>query len=236
MIGASISASTSANWISNFNYNTNNKITFTIGAQEINTQQRTATITLSYAGATDVTVTIIQAAGEVNGGGPEPTNKTGWYRVESTDWLNVGDTIIIASDDEEYAMSTTQNTSNRGVTEIYKNMDGSYETCNTSSNIQEFILEAGTINGTYAFKCSNGDNVDKYIYAASNSANQLKTYATLNDNGSFAISFNSDYSANIIAQGTNSRNTIRYYKSGDNRSFNCYASGQKPIIIYKKYQ
>ena len=236
MSGASISASTSANWISNFNYNANNKITFTVGAQEINTQQRIATITLSYAGATDVTVTIIQAAGEVNGGGPEPTNKTGWYRVESTDWLNVGDNIIIASVDEEYAMSTTQNISNRGVTEIYKNMDGSYETCNTSLNIQEFILEAGTINGTYAFKCSNGDNVDKYIYAASNSANQLKTYATLNDNGSFAISFNSDYSANIIAQGTNSRNTIRYYKSGDNRSFNCYASGQKPIIIYKKYQ
>ena len=133
-------------------------------------------------------------------------------------------------------MSTTQNTSNRGISSITKSTDENYKTCTISNDIQEFILESGIQNNTFALRCISGDEAGKYIYAASNSSNQLKTYTTLNDNGSFLITFESDYSANIVAQGTNSRNTIRYYKSGDNRAFNCYASGQKPVLIYKKYQ
>ena len=158
------------------------------------------------------------------------------YRVESFNWLNIGDRIIIVAADDDYALSTTQNLSNRSGVEITKSNDGSYRTCTISNDVQEFILENGTVNSTFALRCINGTEVGKYIYASSNSSNQLKSYATLNDNGSFLITFESDYSANIVAQGTNSRNTIRYYKSGDNRAFNCYASGQKLVLIYKKYQ
>lgn len=150
--------------------------------------------------------------------------------------MNIGDRIIIVAADDDYALSTTQNSSNRSSVEITKSNDGSYRTCTISNDVQEFILENGTVNSTFALRCINGTEVGKYIYASSNSSNQLKSYATLNNNGSFLISFESDYSANIIAQGTNSRNTIKFYSTTNSKMFSCYESGQKPVLIYKKYQ
>ena len=232
--GSSINVRTSADWISNITY-TSTKIKFNVNAQEENATERTTTITLSYPNANDVIITFTQGAYIANGGGPEPTDKNGWYRVESSNWLNIGDRIIIVAADDDYALSTTQNSSNRSGIEITKSNDGSYRTCTISNDVQEFILENGTVNSTFALRCINGTEVGKYVYASSNSSNQLKSYATLNDNGSFLISFESDYSANIVAQGTNSRNTIKFYSSTNNKMFSCYESGQKPILIYKYY-
>lgn len=83
---------------------------------------------------------------------------------------------------------------------------------------------------TYALRTSNG----KYLYAASNSSNHLKTEDELdkNGNGLWAITYNDDV-VSIVAQGTNSHKILRF---NENNSiiFSCYASGQSPVQLYKK--
>ena len=58
--GVTLTATTPASWISNLNVNaTSSKVTFPTTANE-GTEDRTATVTLSYTGATDKTVTVTQ--------------------------------------------------------------------------------------------------------------------------------------------------------------------------------
>ena len=66
---ATLSASTTASWISNINYATSGKVTFDVAAQVTGAEARSATITLSYAGADPVIVTVNQAAGPSLGSG-----------------------------------------------------------------------------------------------------------------------------------------------------------------------
>jgi len=68
--GVSVMASTTANWISDFNYATAGKVTFTVAENTV-AEAREAVITLAYSGAESKTVTVKQAAAEV-GGGDEP--------------------------------------------------------------------------------------------------------------------------------------------------------------------
>ena len=74
--GKSISATSDQDWVNKFDYSTNGKISFAVDA---NTgDERTATVTLSYEGADDVTVLVTQAAaGSVS-------KKTVTYTVTST--------------------------------------------------------------------------------------------------------------------------------------------------------
>lgn len=91
-----------------------------------------------------------------------------------------------------------------------------------------FILVAQG-EGKYALRTSNG----KYLYAASNSSNHLKTEDELdkNGNGLWAITYNDDV-VSIVAQGTNSHKILRFNEN--NSIFSCYASGQSPVQLYKK--
>lgn len=88
-----------------------------------------------------------------------------------------------------------------------------------------FTLEAGTKSDTYAFNTGSG-----YIYAASSSANQLKTQQTNDDNGSWTISYTAEGTATIKASGTNSRNLLKYNSSSN--LFSCYSKGQDAVAIY----
>lgn len=60
---ATLSASTDAEWITNINYATAGQVTFDVAAQEPGAASRDAVITLAYAGAKSVPVTVSQAAG-----------------------------------------------------------------------------------------------------------------------------------------------------------------------------
>lgn len=90
-----------------------------------------------------------------------------------------------------------------------------------------FTLEAQGDN--YALRTSNG----KYLYAASNSSNYLKTEDALdaNNNGLWAITYE-DNEWSIVAQGDHTRNIMRFNESSI--IFSCYSSGQKAIKLYKK--
>ncbi len=60
-------------WISNINYSNAGQVTFDVAAQETDAAARSAVIVLSYSGASDVEVTVNQAAGPSSGGKTEYT-------------------------------------------------------------------------------------------------------------------------------------------------------------------
>lgn len=143
--------------------------------------------------------------------------------VTNVSSLKAGDTVIIAAAAYNYALSTTQNTNNRGQVAITK----SNNTISYMDGLQELTLESGTATGSFSFNTGSG-----YLYAASSSSNYLKTNTTKDANGSWAITISSDGTATIVAQGANTRNTMQYNTSG---LFACYSSAsQKAISIYKK--
>ena len=148
--------------------------------------------------------------------------------VESVSDLVIGNDVIVAANGtKNVALSIKQNTSNRGETPATKSADG--KTITITEQVQIFVLEQGTKDGSYAFHCSNGDNAG-YIYAASSSSNHLKTQETLDDNASWKIEI-SDKEATITAQGTNTRNILKYNSSSS--LFSCYASGQQTVYLYQ---
>ena len=126
--------------------------------------------------------------------------------------LTVDSEIIIVAADSDVALSTTQNNNNRG---------------QAGSTVQVITIEDGTKDGTVAFNVGNG-----YLYAASSGSNYLRTETTLSDNSSWTVSI-ADGVATIIAQGTNTRNTMQYNQT--NSLFSCYGSAsQKAVSIYKR--
>ena len=151
---------------------------------------------------------------------------SGWNLVKDVNDLAVGDQIIIAAKDYDYAMSTNQKDNNRGQADITK----SENTISTpGSTVQIFTLKAGTTDGTFAFYTGSG-----YIHAASSSSNYLRTQTTNNANGSWEITLSSDGVATIVAQGDYTRNVMQYNQTSS--LFACYGSAsQKPIVIYKNY-
>lgn len=156
---------------------------------------------------------------------PEPPADPNAYTlVTNVSDLEIGSNIVIASADNNYAMSTTQNSNNRGITSITK----SGNTITTPSDaVQIFTLEKGASDGTYSFYTGSG-----YIYAASSSSNQLKTETTKSKNSSFEISINNKVTS-IVAKGTNTRNVLRYNSSSS--LFACYSSAtQDAVCLYQK--
>ena len=147
-----------------------------------------------------------------------------WKLVTDAAALNVGDKVVIVAAESEYAMSTKQNTNNRGRTPVLKYEDQ----LTINDNVQVLTLEEGKVNGTFAFNTGSG-----YLYAASSSNNYLRTQQKNNDNGSWKITISSDGVASIVAQGTYTRKVMQYNQSST--LFACYASAsQKAISIYKE--
>ena len=152
--------------------------------------------------------------------------------VEDESDLSQGDIVLITNADGSAAMSTTQNSNNRGKTN--SGIENDEITISGETSIQVFMLEEYTVGNvdTFAFNTGSG-----YIYAAGASSNNyMRTTETINDNAKFAISI-ADGVASIVAQGTASRNTI-FYNSQNAGVFSCYAT--KPqntgedVNIYKK--
>ena len=144
--------------------------------------------------------------------------------VTDASTLKIGDQIIIVAKDDDVALSTNQKDNNRGQAEVTK--DGN--TVTFGADTQIITLVGGTHETTFGFQVDGS-----YLYAASSSYNYLRTQADLDENGSWTISITADGAATIIAQGTNTRNTMRYNSSS--KLFACYAldNSQKDLCIYK---
>lgn len=148
--------------------------------------------------------------------------------VEDASELTADSEIIIVASDYDVALSTTQNSNNRGQAGITKSINKS-TISDPGLTVQVITVEDGTKDGTIAFNVGEG-----YLYAASSEKNYLRTEATLTDNSSWTVSI-VDGVATIVAQGTNTRNKLRYNSAANNgQLFSCYASGQSDVTIYKR--
>ena len=143
-------------------------------------------------------------------------NAPAWTLVTNASTLKAGDKIVIAGtgDNSNYALSTAQKSNNRGAVAATKTDDKIEEV----DNMQILTLETGTKTGTFAFNTGSG-----YLYAASSSQNYLRTQTQNNDNGSWKIAI-ADGVATVVAQGTNTRNTMRYNYNNGSPLFAAYAS------------
>ncbi|MBR1576276.1 MAG: Ig-like domain-containing protein [Bacteroidales bacterium] len=138
--------------------------------------------------------------------------------------------IAAASEDMEYAVSTTQNTNNRAAAVVIK-AEG--KIMDPASNVEIFTVEAGTVSGTYAFKTSAG----QYIYAAGTTKNNyLRSKADKDATGSWAITFGEKtvMKAQITDEGA--RNILQYNPNSGAPIFSCYASNsgtRDSVALYK---
>ena len=153
-----------------------------------------------------------------SGGGGET-----WTLVKDVNDLAVGDEIVIAASGSDYALSTTQNSNNRGQAAVTKNG----EIITFGNDVQVLTLQTGNVSNSFAFYTGSG-----YLYAASSSSNYLRTENTLSNNSSWSIAITDAGVATITAQGTNTKNLLRYNSTSS--IFSCYSSGQLDVSIYKK--
>lgn len=145
-----------------------------------------------------------------------------WQICSDISDLDIGDKIIITAKAGDFALGTTQNTSNRLAVAI----DKGDNTATINDDVQVITLENGVVENTFAFYVGTG-----YLYAPSSASNHLKTRSDINENASWSISFDDGYVANIVAQGESSRNVLRF--NSVNEIFSCYASSQEAVVIYK---
>lgn len=144
--------------------------------------------------------------------------------VKDANDLTVDSKILIVAKESDFALSTTQNGNNRAHAAVTKGDD---RIENPGDAVQIITLEEGTTSGTLAFNVGDG-----YLHAASSSNNYLRTEGALSANSSWNVSIAADGTATIVAQGTNTRNTMQYNKT--NSIFSCYASAsQTAVVIYK---
>ncbi len=99
------------------------------------------------------------------------------------------------------------------------------------AGVYEFLIKVDDATGHYTlYDVVN----EKYLYAHSNSSNNVNIEETLDDNnnGLWAIDIDADTDgvASIVAQGKNSRNTLRYNEQ--NSRFSCYAEANSMADIY----
>ena len=126
--------------------------------------------------------------------------------------LKANDKIVIAAAGYDFALSVTQKTNNRAPADITKNGNS----IAFGDDTQVITLVEGTVSGTFGFQVGDSE----YLYAASSSSNYLRT-SKLDDNGSWAITI-ADGKADIVAQGSNTNNNLKYNSSS--KIFSCYAS------------
>ena len=98
----------------------------------------------------------------------------------------------------------------------------------------EFVIESAATEDVSGFSIYDED-AEGYLYAASSSANHLKTQSTLDANGVWGITFEEDGSVSIVAQGANTRNVMQF-NSGSSL-FSCYGSAtQSPVYLFEKVE
>ncbi|MBR6438721.1 MAG: T9SS type A sorting domain-containing protein [Bacteroidales bacterium] len=166
--------------------------------------------------------------------------QTTYTKVTSVSELEAGANYIMVGYDEAlgYCVLSYQKASNRHAIQVAE--DGGSITLipasDPSSQTEAFQITLGGSAGAWTFfdELKNG-----YLYAASSSANQLKTQTTNNANGEWNIVFEADGTAVVTANGDNTRNVLRFNENSQNGTplFNCYlptSSAGVAVAFYKE--
>lgn len=165
---------------------------------------------------------------------------------EDAAWLTDGANIIFASSaaaGEQKAMSKLQKTNNRGAASVTigSAFNAGKETVGiVSKDADVAVFTVGISNGHITFytgdsRDAKNNSVAGYLYAAGSGSkeNYLRTTEIVDPNAEWSVSVAANGAATIKAQGTNSRNLMRYNPNNGNPMFSCYyGSGQEPVYIY----
>ena len=144
--------------------------------------------------------------------------------------------IIVAVRNGVYLAMGAQKNNNRNAKPI--SVEGTTATV-IRSDVHEFTISSiDGYQGHYSIYDVDGEGESSgYLYAGSSTSNQLKTETELEENGHWAITVDSETGeGTLIAQGSNSRNVMRFNQ--DNGLFSCYAEAnsdtQYPVYLYMK--
>lgn len=162
---ASLTASTTASWISNIDYATSGQVTFDVAAQETGAAARSGVITLSYTGAPDVEVTVNQAAG--SGG---TTTKT--FTIASADVVSGSgySTYSATVDGRDWIITFGGNNKSVGTN------SGNRTKCTLSENSKYAVSPVTTSSIASAFASTTSiADVKKISYTFSGGSNQTST-------------------------------------------------------------
>ena len=153
-------------------------------------------------------------------------SQTTYTKVTSASGLIAGEQYLIIAHHDDYGVLAMgyQKTNNRHavvVSEIGNSITVSPGTDpNSETDVFQFTLGGDAGAWTFFDEVKGG-----YLYAASSSSNNLKTQTELDPNGQWSITFNADGTAEVVAQGENTRNNMRFNPNTSNNSpmFCCYA-------------
>lgn len=158
-----------------------------------------------------------------------------WKLVTEDSEIEYNNEYVLAALNYDYAMSKTQNTNNRGSTQITKNSNG---TININDNVEILTLVRGNNNSDYSFKTT----ANQYLNADSNSRLTSKTsinqYTTFDvhiweyENPSEAVL------GDLHVRCTSSGNKNYVLFDSTEKTFICSDSykNAKEVAIYKKTQ
>ena len=150
--------------------------------------------------------------------------QTTYTKVTSASGLEAGANYLIVAHHDDFGVLAMgyQKTSNRNAVVVSENGESITVTPGTdpSSETDVFQITLGGSTGAWTLY----DEVKEgYLYASSSSSNQLKTQSTNNANGEWSIVFNADGTAEVVAQGDNTRNNMRFNPNNGTPLFSCYA-------------
>ena len=155
----------------------------------------------------------------------------GTYKaMVSSEIVALGDTILIVYENgnSSKAMSTTQNTNNRGT--IGVSVSSSTITLDGTTAVQAWTVGASDVSGSWTLRSADG-----YLYApsyASSTSNYIRTFTGNKDKagGDWKIAYDS-----IVANGAGTRRRLRYNSSNNPPIMSCYnKDAQTAITVYKK--
>ena len=169
--------------------------------------------------------------------------QTTYTKVTSADQLVIGGKYIIVGEDATngaFAMGG-QRPNNRAANSITisgNTISVTEATQNSTANVpnEAVVLVLGAATGNAEYYTFYDAINNGYLYAASNSANHLKTQATNNENGEWNITFNGN-ACSIVASGSSNRNVMQFNLNISNGSpsplFSCYiAANQLAVSLY----
>ena len=152
--------------------------------------------------------------------------QTTFTKVTSASGLEAGANYLIVAHHEDLGVLAMgyQKSNNRQAVLVDENGDAITVTLGTDPTSETDVFQF-TLGGSAGAWTLFDEVKGGYLYAASSTSNNLKTQTTLDSNGEWSITFNGDGTAEVVAQGENTRNNMRFNPNASNNAplFSCYA-------------
>ena len=165
--------------------------------------------------------------------------QTTFTKVTSASGLEAGANYLIVAhyDDLGVLAMGKQNNNNRKAVVVSENGEAITVTPGTNPDSDTDVFQF-TLGGNAGAWTLFDEVKGGYLYAASSSSNNLKTQTTLDANGEWSITFNGDGTVEVVAQGENTRNHMRFNPNTQNNAplFSCYSETSTVgalVSIYK---